>query len=173
MRLPTLVLQSKFKTVSIILEEVLPNSDLMLLQLQDGPRLLSVVILSGVLVMPVSTNITLLMLPIWSMNLLWPVSSTITKRFGPLLKELLFWVGLLLEPPTSTITHWELSTFQHLAQLLLLTLLLVNIILQWLPMHHSFQSPPILSQLSFMKRLQLMLQNSLPEGLQFHTQPRH
>lgn len=64
MRLPTLVLQSKFKTVSIILEEVPPNSGLMLLQVQDGPRLLSVVILSGVLVMPVSTNITLLMLPI-------------------------------------------------------------------------------------------------------------
>lgn len=64
MRLPTLVLQSKFKTVSIILEEVPLNSGLMLLQLQDGPRLLSVVILSGVLVMPVSTNITLLMLPI-------------------------------------------------------------------------------------------------------------
>ena len=64
MRLQTLVLQSKFKTVSIILEEVPLNSDLMLHQLQDGPRLLSVVILSGVLVMPVSTNITLLMLPI-------------------------------------------------------------------------------------------------------------
>ena len=64
MRLPTLVLQSKFKTVSIILEEVPLNSGLLLLQLQDGPRLLSVVILSGVLVMPVSTNITLLMLPI-------------------------------------------------------------------------------------------------------------
>jgi len=64
MRLPILVLQSKFKTVSIILEEVPLNSGLMLLQLQDGPRLLSVVILSGVLVMPVFTNITLLMLPI-------------------------------------------------------------------------------------------------------------
>lgn len=118
MKSPTPVLQLKFKTVFIILEEVPPNTDLMLLPLQDGLKLLSVVTSFGVLVMPVFTNTILLMLPTLNINSLWSVLSTITKRFGPPLKESLFWVGLLLELPISTTTHWDFSTFQHLAQLL-------------------------------------------------------
>jgi hypothetical protein len=90
MKSPTPVLQLKFKTAFIILEEVPPNTDLMLLPLQDGLKLLSVVTSFGVLVMLVFTNTILLMLPTLNINSLWPVLSTITKRFGPPLKESLF-----------------------------------------------------------------------------------
>jgi len=172
MKSPTLVLQLKFKTVFIILEEFPLNIDLMLLPLQHGLKLLSVVILFGVLVMLVFTNTILLILPILSMNLLWQVRSMITKRFGQLLKGLLFWVGLLLELPISTIIHWDFSTFQQLAQLLSSALLQDNIILQLLPIHQVFLFLPILKQLLFMIRPQPMLPNSLPKALQFHTLQR-
>lgn len=41
--------------------------------------------------------------------------------------------------------------------------------MQLLPIHQVFLFLPILKQLLFMIRLQVMLQNSLPKALQFHS----
>lgn len=169
MRLPTLVRLSKLMMSFIIIEGHQLSLLLILAQRSHGLILFSMVILFGVLVMPVSTNTIQLTS---NMILPWPVLSTTINTFGPLLKALLFWVGLLLEQPTSTITHWEHSTFQHLAQLHWLVQFQDSIMNLLPPIHQLSLYQKLSVRLLFMENYQQILQNSLPKAFQYHLQQR-